>query len=74
MQALAIWKCVQTAATFPLRRNERMPAFCTHFSGPKRTQVSNRQGAAARRDTTSGHIVRFPSPGAAALDQESLGE
>ena len=31
--------------------------------------MSNRQGADARRDATSGHIVRFQGPGAAALDQ-----
>src|SRR5713226_365535 len=31
--------------------------------------MSNRQGADARRDATSGQIVRFRGPGAAALDQ-----
>ncbi len=55
----------------PLIRN--VPAFCTHFSGPQRTQMSNRQGADARRDATCGHIVRFQGPGAAALDQETPG-
>jgi len=32
--------------------------------------MSDRQGADARRDATSGQIVRFWSPGAQALDQE----
>jgi hypothetical protein len=50
-----------------------VPAFCTHYSGPERTQMSNRQGADARRDATSGQIVRIQGPGAAALDQESPG-
>ena len=31
--------------------------------------MSNRQGAHARRDATSGQIVHFQGPGAAALDQ-----
>ena len=50
-----------------------VPAFCTHCSGPERTQMSNRQGADAHRDATSGQIVGFQGPGATALDQVILG-
>src|SRR2546425_2689506 len=50
-----------------------LQAFYKRFSGPERTQMSDRQGADARRDATSGHYVRFSSPGAQALDQESSG-
>src|SRR5438309_5765663 len=46
-----------------------LPAFYKHFSGHERTQMSDRQGADARRDATSGQIVGFRSPGAGALDQ-----
>src|SRR2546425_6803045 len=46
-----------------------LPAFYKHFSGHERTRMSDRQGADARRDATSGHFVCFSSPGAGALDQ-----
>src|SRR5260370_27647595 len=49
-------------------------AFCTHFSGPERTQMSNRQGADARRDAVPGHIVRSWGPGARALDEVNRSE
>ena len=48
--------------------------FCKRFSRPERTPMSNRQGADARRDATSGHYVRFSSPVAQALDQETSTE
>src|SRR5438132_3049205 len=50
-----------------------LQAFYKRFSGPERTQMSDRQGADARRDATSGHFVCFSRPGAGALDQESPG-
>src|SRR5437899_5424945 len=60
--------------TLPIAAQEGLlPAFYKHFSGHKRTQMSDRQGADARRDATSGQIVGFRSPGAGALDQESPG-
>src|SRR2546421_9564167 len=46
-----------------------LQAFYKRFSGPERTQMSDRQGADARRDATSGHFVCFSRPGAGALDQ-----
>src|SRR5437879_3747800 len=45
-----------------------LQAFYKRFSGHERTQMSDRQGADARRDATSGHSVCFSSPGAGALD------
>src|SRR5437870_11616683 len=43
-------------------------AFCKRFSGHERALVSDRQGADARRDATSGQFVCFSCPGAGALD------
>ncbi len=43
--------------------------FYKRFSGHERTQMSDRQGADARRDATSGHFVCFSRPGAGALDE-----
>src|SRR2546426_9823339 len=48
-------------------------AFYKRFSGHERAPVSDRQGADARRDATSGQFVCFRCPGAGALDQESPG-
>ena len=44
-----------------------LQAFCKRFSGHERTQMSDRQGADARRDATSGHFVCLCCPGAGAL-------
>ena len=42
--------------------------FYKRFSGQGRAPVSDRQGADARRDATSGHFICFGCPGAGALD------
>src|SRR5205809_2664476 len=42
--------------------------FYKRFSGHERAPVSDRQGADARRDATSGKFVCFQCPGAGALD------
>src|SRR5712691_5596984 len=61
-----------TLLTHPLRGMRRaVQAFYKRFSGQERAQVSDRQGADARRDATSGQFVCFQCPGAGALDQES---
>src|SRR2546426_4456762 len=44
-------------------------AFCKRFSGPERAQVSDRRGADARRDATSGQFVCLCCPGAGAPDE-----
>src|SRR5437667_5407028 len=63
-----------TLLTHPLRGMRRaVQAFYKRFSGLERAQVSDRQGADARRDATSGQFVCFRCPGAGALDQESPG-
>src|SRR5712692_4927485 len=62
---------MQNAGTALVSRDPGVPAFCTHFSRPERTRMSDRQGTDARRDATSGQIVCFQGPGAAALDRES---
>src|SRR2546422_1242038 len=46
-----------------------LQAFYKRFSGLERAQMSDRQGADARRDATSGQFVCFQCPGAGALDQ-----
>src|SRR5216683_7401395 len=46
-----------------------LQAFYKRFSGHERTWMSDRQGADARRDATSGHFVCFRCPGAGALDE-----
>jgi len=53
-----------------IRRAEQdfLQAFCKRFSGHKRAPVSDRQGADARRDATSGQFVCYQCPGAGALD------
>src|SRR2546422_7004501 len=48
-----------------------LQAFYKRFSGHERTQMSDRQGADARRDATSGQFVCLCCPGAGALDQQS---
>src|SRR5437870_7181528 len=48
-----------------------LQAFYKRFSGHERTQMSDRQGADARRDATSGQFVCLCCPGAGALDQET---
>src|SRR6266849_7649369 len=56
--------------THPLRGMRRaVQAFYKRFSGQERAQVSDRQGADARRDATSGQFVCFQCPGAGALDE-----
>jgi len=54
----------------PIRRVDQnsLQAFYKRFSGQERAQVSDRQGADARRDATSGQFVCFQCPGAGALD------
>jgi len=46
-----------------------LQAFCKRFSGHERAQMSDRQGADARRDAIPGQFVCFRCPGAGALDQ-----
>jgi hypothetical protein len=59
--------------TFRRDEENSLPALYKHFSGHERAEASDRQGADARRDATSGQIVCFYGPGAGALDQESPG-
>src|SRR6266581_1829053 len=71
------WKVLagtDTLLTHPLRGMRRaVQAFYKRFSGLERAQMSDRQGADARRDATSGQFVCFQCPGAGALDQETSG-
>src|SRR3989441_11118535 len=61
-----------TLLTHPLGGMRRaVQAFCKRFSGHERALVSDRQGADARRDATSGQFVCLCCPGAGALDQKS---
>src|SRR2546428_3745842 len=66
------WKVLagtDTLLTHPLRGMRRaVQAFYKRFSGQERAPVSDRQGADARRDATSGQFVCFRCPGAGALD------
>src|SRR5256712_6918077 len=66
------WKVLagtDTLLTHPLRGMRRaVQAFYKRFSGQERAQVSDRQGADARRDATSGQFACFQCPGAGALD------
>src|SRR5438034_1849026 len=54
-----------------IRRAEQdfLQVFCKRFSGHERAQVSDRQGADARRDAIPGQFVCVRCPGAGALDQ-----
>ena len=50
------------------RPENLVQAFYERFSGHKRSPVSDRQGADARRDAVPGQFVCFRCPGAGALD------
>src|SRR6266581_7027579 len=70
------WKVLagtDTLLTHPLRGMRRaVQAFYKRFSGLERAQMSDRQGAYARRDATSGQFVCFQCPGASALIRRFL--
>ena len=53
-----------------IRRAEQdfLQVFCKRFSGHERAQVSDRQGADARRDAIPGQFVCVRCPGAGALE------
>src|SRR3989449_2466235 len=64
------FRCPGAAYVQGVEQNS-LQAFYKRFSGHERTRMSDRQGADARRDATSGQFVCFCCPGVAALDRKS---